>query len=309
MFLYILLNNIAPIFTLVAIGFYLGKRFNLDVFTLSKINFYILIPSLIFSKIYESTLDFELLRSVLFTLFFVFLQYFIASIAARLLKLEPSKSFAFRNAVTFFNTGNIGLPLITLIFTPTPYAEFAITAQVMIMVTQNLFTFTLGFFGANKENAALRDSIKTILKLPIVYAIGLALLLKLAPFDISEMFFWPSIVYARQGMISIALLTLGIQLSAIKINLKCSEVYIATAMRLLLGPMLAFFLTIAMGIDGVLAQVILISSAVPTAINTALIAVEANSQADFATQAVVTSTLLSSFTLPIVVYIAQNMLR
>jgi len=308
MFFYILLNNIAPVFALVVTGYYIGRKFNLDIFTLSKINFYVFIPSLIFVKIYEANLNMGFLRTVVFTLLFVLGQYAVATVVARLLRYEQSRGNAFKNAVTFYNTGNIGLPLITLIFAGTEHAEFAVTAQVMILVTQNLCTFTLGFFGAAKVKMGITDAVKTVLKVPVVYTIALAFVFRLIPYNLQEMFLWPAILYARQGMIPVALLSLGIQLSLIKVQFKAIDVYIASFMRLCLGPFLAYTLVLLMNIDGILAQVLLISSAVPTAINTALIAVEVNNQAEFATQAVVTSTILSSITLPVVIYLAQQFL-
>ncbi len=81
MLLYILLNNIAPIFALVAVGYYVGKKFNLDIYTLSKVNFYVFIPAMIFVKIYEADIDLDLIRAVLFTLGFAVIQrlYFAGS--------------------------------------------------------------------------------------------------------------------------------------------------------------------------------------------------------------------------------------
>ena len=49
----------------------------------------------------------------------------------------------------------------------------------------------------------------------------------------------------------------------------------------------------------------MILSAIQTAVNTALIAVERNNHADFASLAVMTSTILSSFTLVIVVFVSR----
>jgi malate permease and related proteins len=49
----------------------------------------------------------------------------------------------------------------------------------------------------------------------------------------------------------------------------------------------------------------MISSSIPTAVNTALIAVERNNHPDFASMAVMTSTILSSITLVIVVYVSR----
>lgn len=308
MLLYILLNNIAPIFALVAVGYYVGKKFNLDIYTLSKVNFYVFIPAMIFVKIYEADIDLDLIRAVLFTLGFAVIQLLLSSLVAKVLRLEHSKGNAFKNAVSFYNTGNFGLPLITLIFSGTEYADYAVTAQIMILVTQNLCTFTLGFYNAAKMSMGFKEAMMTIFKLPVVYTIAIAFIFRVIPYEMQDMFLWPAVLYARQGMIPAALLSLGIQLSIVKIDLKDFDVYLASFMRLCIGPLIAYFLILILGAQGALAQVLLISSAVPTAINTALIAVELNSQPEFATRVVVTSTIFSAFTLPVVIFIARQVL-
>lgn len=308
MLLYILLNNIAPIFALVALGYHVGKRFNLDVYTLSKINFNVFIPAVILVKIYEATIDLNLIRAVLFTLGFAVIQLFISALVAKVCRFEYSKGNAFKNAVSFYNTGNFGLPLITLIFSGTEYAEYAVTAQIMILVTQVLCTFTLGFYNAAKMIMSFREAIMSIFKLPIVYIIAIACLFRVIPYEVQDFFLWPAVLYARQGMIPAALLSLGIQLSIVKIDFKDKDVYLASFMRLCIGPVIAYFLILILGAQGVLAQVMLISSAVPTAINTALIAVELKSQPEFATRVVVISTILSVVTLPVVIYFARQVL-
>lgn len=56
--------------------------------------------------------------------------------------------------------------------------------------------------------------------------------------------------------------------------------------RLIMGPILALILIYVLGFDGVIAQTVLISYSVPTAVNTALIAVECNNNQNFASQEV-----------------------
>jgi len=51
--------------------------------------------------------------------------------------------------------------------------------------------------------------------------------------------------------------------------------------------------------------VLLISYSVPTAVNTALIAVECGNNQDFASQEVMISTILSGVTLTLAIYIAR----
>lgn len=72
-----------------------------------------------------------------------------------------------------------------------------------------------------------------------------------------------------------------------------------------MGPLIAYYLIIVLQISGVVAQTLMISSAVPTAVNTALIAVECDNHPDFASQVVMVSTLFSLITVTGVICIAN----
>lgn len=51
---HIFMNSMIPIFMLIGIGFVLDKKFKLDLYTLSKLNFYILLPTFVFRAMYEA---------------------------------------------------------------------------------------------------------------------------------------------------------------------------------------------------------------------------------------------------------------
>jgi predicted permease len=83
------------------------------------------------------------------------------------------------------------------------------------------------------------------------------------------------------------------------------DVHIAVFTRLLVGPALAVILIHLLGFSGVIAQTLFIAYSVPTAVNTALIAVECRNHQDFASQVVVVSTVFSSITLSLAVFLAR----
>ena len=53
-FWFIIEHTMLPIFVLVLIGFSLDRKFGIDVKTLSKVMFYLVIPSFIFTKVYST---------------------------------------------------------------------------------------------------------------------------------------------------------------------------------------------------------------------------------------------------------------
>jgi malate permease and related proteins len=303
-FLFILVNNIAPVFILIFLGYLLGKKFKLDIRSFSKINLYVYVPALVFVKLYETRIESEHLQALLYAVIYMAALAVLAAILSRIRKQTKPMGNAFANSIMFYNSGNFGLPLVTLVFQNSPYLAYAVSIQIMVLLVQNLSTNTIGIFNAGRSKKNLLGSLKSVFMMPSVYAIAAALVLKCIPIDFTKTYIWPAAVYVKDGLVSIALLTLGIQLSKSVFEFKNAEVYIATFVRLVGGPALALLIITLMGIHGEMARVLLISSSVPTAVNTALIAVELDNEKDFASQVVMTSTLLCSVTLTVVIYLS-----
>lgn len=314
-FLFILTKNIIPIFCLICLGFFLDKLFDLNIYTLSKLNFYVFVPAFTLHNLYTTRIPLEMLKVLAAAILLLAANYVIVTIIAKKRKMSESLKNAFINSVSFYNSGNIGVPLITLVFSnapyyvngETPYLKLALTAQVMIMVFQNVTTNSIGFINAGRAKLNWRDTIKIILRMPAIYAMPLAMLLKVIPYDMTDLPVWPVFEYISKGLVAFALLTLGVQLSKSTLRLGNINVYISSFVRLIGGPILAFIIIRLLGLNGIIAQVVMISSSVPTSVNSALIAVEFDNEPDFASQAVLTSTLLSTVTLIFVIYLSGKL--
>lgn len=312
-FLYILTHNIIPIFTLITLGYIMGKKFQLDIYTLSKINFYIYVPLFVFVNLYTTTIPFEMLKALVFATCMLVLHLILGKVLSCIFHFDQRMENAFTNSIAFYNSGNIGVPLITLVFSSmpfvingeTPYLNLALTTQIMVLVVQNISTNTLGFFNAGRATLHWKDSIAKILRMPTIYAIPLALILKTLPYDLTKFPLWPAFTYAQNGLISVALITLGVQLSRTTFDFTQKKVYLSVVTRLIGGPILALFLIYLFRFEGIVAQTLMISSGVPTAVNSALIAVEYDNCPDFASQAVLLSTLLSAISLSVVIFAAR----
>ena len=82
-----------------------------------------------------------------------------------------------------------------------------------------------------------------------------------------------------------------------------SNVLLSNMLRLAIGPLLGFLVVWMLGIEGLTAKALILSCAVPTSLNSVLLAIEYENEAEFSSQAVFTSTLFSMFTIPIVIYL------
>ncbi|AKA68253.1 AEC family transporter [Clostridium scatologenes] len=157
-FLHILANNIVPVFILIAFGYMISKKFDLNVFTLSKLNFYLFIPGFIFYNLYCTNLSAEMFKILFFCILYLVFNDITARIIAKTRKYDIGQTSAFKNSIMFNNTGNIGVSLITLIFGSapfvvngkTPYLNEALTVQIMILVFTNVTMYTIGFYNAGK---------------------------------------------------------------------------------------------------------------------------------------------------------------
>ena len=312
-FLHILGNNIVPIFIIIALGYVISRKFDLSISTLSKLNFYLFVPGFIFYNLYTTNLSFDMFKILLFCILYLVANDIIARIISKIRNYDVGMTSAFKNSIMFNNTGNIGVSLVTLIFGnapyiiegKTPYLNEALTSQIMILVFMNITMNTIGFYNAGRAKMNISASLHKIFSMPSIYAIPLALLLKYFSVDITSTPIWPTLEYVKNGLVPMALISLGVQLSKTKFDFKDFNVNTAVFTRLIIGPVIALVLIHVLGFYGIIAQVLLISYSVPTAVNTALIAVECDSNQDFASQEVMISTILSGVTLTSVIYIAR----
>lgn len=120
-FLQIISDNILPLLVFVAIGYFLDRRFTLDVTSLTKLTFYIVLPSFIFYSIYVAKIDLTMLNVFLMSFVQMFLIGFIAWLAGKMRGMSVAKTEALKNGTMFSNNGNIGIALIALVFGNAPY--------------------------------------------------------------------------------------------------------------------------------------------------------------------------------------------
>ncbi|HEY8422459.1 MAG TPA: AEC family transporter [Thermoclostridium sp.] len=314
-FLFILTNNLIPIFALISMGFLIDRKFHLDVSTLSKINLYFFVPAFVFVNIYTTKIPLDMLKALAIVILILIINWTLGTVIGKIRRFDKGLTVAFINSVMFYNSGNFGIPVITLIYSSkpfivngeTPYLDFALTVQVIVMIVQNLSVNNIGAFNAGMASGGAGSALKRALKLPAIYFVTAAFLFKLVPYDLTQFPLWPAFNYAKSGLVAIALLTLGVQLSHTKFQLKDFNVYLSAFLRLICGPIIALVLVLLFGIKGIMAQVLIISTGMPTAVNTALISVEFKNHPDFASQVVMVSTLLSSITLTGVIYLATRM--
>lgn len=300
--IYILQSVLLPIFIMIVLGFILQKKFTLDLKTLAKLNIYVFVPGFIFVKFYKTNFELHLLLYiVVFFIIYIICLYIVGKALTLINKRDKGEATTLTNSVLFFNSGNYGVPVNDLVFKGDP---LAMSVQVIVLSLQNIFTFSYGIFAIQSAQIGKLKAMLGYFKMPVLYALLLAIILNYADIPIPE-FIWKPANYVADAMIAIALIMLGAQIANINFTFKWSLSYIFIFVRLVIGPAIASIIIKIMGIEGVIAQTLFIASAMPTSVNSSVIAQEYDNHPELAAELVFLSTLLSSITVVIVIYASK----
>lgn len=301
--LFVILKEILlPIFVIMGIGFIMQLKFSLNLQTLARLNIYFLVPGFIFVKLHSTQISASLFGNILlFFILYVVLLYCISHFVGKVIRLEKGEKTTFSNSVMFFNSGNYGVPVNDLVFKSDP---LAMSIQVIMLTLQNIFLFSYGIFSLQAVQVGKLKAALGYFKMPVLYAMLAGVATNVFNITVPS-FIWVPANYIADAMIALALFTLGAQVAQIKFKAGLSSVYYSLLLRLAVGPMVALAIILVFKVDGIVAQALLIGSAMPTSVNSAVIAQEYDNHPDLAAQIVLFSTLISAITVSLVIYLAR----
>lgn len=317
-FLQIISDNILPLLIFVAIGYFMDRRYHMDVASLTKLTFYVVLPCFIFYSIYVAKIDMSMLHVFLLSFALMIILGFIGALVGKVRGFSVAKTEAFKNGTMFSNNGNIGIALIALVFSnapyvvdgKTPYLAVASAAATMMLVQMNMCLNTLGLYQAGKGKLTPRDALSVVFHMPVIYTLVAVFSIKYSGFDMTSTFLWPIFQNCASALVAIVMIALGMQIHRSKISFGDVDAWLGCFVRLVVAPVTAFLLIYAwefMGITftPVVCQTILIMASVPAAVNSVLYAVEFHNCEDFATELVMMSTFLSCITMTGTIYLAR----
>ena len=297
LFISVLLNNVLPAFFVIGIGFLVDRTLHIDKRTMSRLAIYVLTPSLVFSAMLRSTVDprdFGLM--ILFVFVITFAMVGLGLLVGRLLKWPQRTTDALVLSIAFLNSGNFGMSVVLFTF-----GQAGLELASIFYVGCNLVVNTVAaFIAARTSTGGVKKALTKVFKLPGIYAFALAFLLRGLSIQLPEPILKP-ITVVGGAAVPMLLLMLGIQLSQTRIGRRYKEVSIGVALRLGAGTLLALLLAPLMGLEGLARNVAIVEASTPTAVNSALMAIEFDADAELVTSVIFFTTLLSSITLTILI--------
>ena len=294
-------NVVLPVFLVAGMGFALERRLHPPIAALNQTALFVLMPALIFTSLLP--VDFtseEPLRITAFAFLLAAAMIAIAFVIVRLLRLDRVTSAAFMLTAAFPNLGNYGLPVVLLAF-----GQPGLAAGTLLLAVQSLYSLTLAVFIASSSNASLPRALREVTRQPIVLAVVAALVVKALGIHLPA-FILSAIALPAQAAIPVMLVVLGMNFAGTRGIEDARLTSIAVWTRLVFGPLAGFLLVSLLGIGGVARGVMIVGSAMPTAVFTILTATQFGARPRFVTDVVVASTIASIVTVTAVLAIVTG---
>ena len=286
-----LIDVLFPVFFVIGVGYYLGKKDpNFDTKLITNFAGNIGTPAMIFYTITTTGITLD-----------IFIEYFIYALIViggfslvGLLFLFILKKDVISELPPLIlpNTGNMGIPICLFAYGTVGLGVASAISSVVI-----LLHFTLGVLLA-KKNFSLEILIKNV---PI-YAILASIAFLYFKWDVPG-YIENTTFLLTYTTIFLVLMSLGIALSRLKV-VSWIHASILGVVRVIIGPIIGFSLIKFLNLNGFFAGVLLIQSAMPSAVLTYLVGSMYSERkvVDNIASVIVSSTLMSFITIPIVVF-------
>jgi predicted permease len=292
----IFLQDVLPIFIVAGVGFALARVLGADVRSLSRITFNALSPCLVFHLLMASGMGAgDIARMTAVASVAVLGIGVVARAAVAPFRLDRPALAAFLLVVMFSNAGNYGLPVVLFAF-----GREALAHASVYFVVNAVLTFTVGVFLASAGRRSLGRALSGVLRVPAVYAVAAAGVVMATGAAVPVPLMRP-IELLSGAAVPAMLLVLGMQLERGSWPERPGLVALAVALCLLVTPLIAVAAADVFRLSGAARQAAVLQSAMPSAVLTTILALEFDVAPSFVTACVVLSTLVSPFTVTILI--------
>tara|TARA_B100001121_G_scaffold197942_1_gene173062 strand:+ start:1278 stop:2177 length:900 start_codon:yes stop_codon:yes gene_type:complete len=288
-----LFEVIFPVFFVVGIGYFLGKKNpKINTTFITQFGANIGSPAIVLYSVTTTGLTFNVFSEYFFYYFLAIIGFSIIGI----IFLIFLKKDIIMELPPFIlpNTGNMGLPICLFAYGNEGLGVAGAISSLII-----LFHFTVGVFLASK-----RFNFEIILKSPAFYSVLLSILILYFQIPVPN-FIVNTTMLLTYATIFLILMSLGIALTRLKV-FSFNKALISSIARVILGPVVGLILIHLFNLNGIAAGVLLIQCSMPSAILNYLVGsmYSPKKVIDSIASTIVVSTILSFITIPIVVFIS-----
>ncbi|MDE5415554.1 MAG: AEC family transporter [Bacillaceae bacterium] len=295
----IFVNVVLPAILIFLSGFVVQRWKKMDLKSISTLAVYILTPALVFRTFYDVQLDQQYVFITVFSLILLFVLIIINKVYAKFRKYPRDVESGLILSTAFMNAGNYGAPIILFAYGETGFA-YAVSFMVLQSVIMNFF----GVYYAASGQLGFRAAIKTISAMPLTYAMIIAILFNLFNIPLSANLY-SAVDLVGQATIPVVMLILGMQLAELKVDkvINKERLIYGTTVRMFVSPLIAFIFVMLFPVDPLLAKVLIVLTAMPTAVTTTMYALQFNTTPKLVSSIALVTTLVSVVTISILLTI------
>ena len=271
--------------------------------SINKIVLYVVLPALIFNVIYKAPVGKEFFHIPIAALGGILSALAVAMIAFYFIKLPPNTKGALILASAFSNVTYLGLPVLVGIFSAIP--EKISVVSVLFEVTTTPVLLSLGvliaiYFGA-KTGIGLKGILKRIVRLPPLWALAVVLLVKLINLPVPA--------FLLQATKTLSVIAVGLMILSLGMALRFKKIrhpkplLLVVAIQLFFIPFVIYYIGKFLNIEQPYFEATVIEASMPTQVLTLVVADEFNLDTEMLAQAILVTTVISVFTIPLIRYL------
>jgi predicted permease len=291
------LNQIIVLFAVMLIGYYAGHK---GIITpglrkgLSELLLRVTLPLMIVASFnFNFSMDMLLNGGRIFI--YSFLIQIMLILLSRLLyyKYPHEKKAVLRFITSFSNCGFMGYPIIKSIFN-----SEGVFYTSIYNIAFNVLIWTAGvmFFTDSKD----RGSIKKILLNPCILAVFIGILIFVLRIPVPKTV-WSILDLTGDITTPLSMMVIGAMLSEMRLKdiISGFELYYVSFIRLIAAPLLVYMAFKLLHLNSMVSEICFIITAMPGAVNTAIISDKYGGDSALASKCVFATTVFSAITIPI----------
>lgn len=293
-----LIQVVLPVLLIFAAGYLGQKLFKLHIKSLTTTALYLMTPPLIFRTFYNVKLDAGYLNILVYSIVLSGALIAVVKLISRLRKYNSAQTGALISVSAFMNNGNFGAPLMLF-----AYGQAAFDYSVAIMVLHAIVMSIIGLYYVARGSFDVKKSLVSVAKMPIIHAVYVGFLWRYLNLPLPENIY-NAISMVADASIILTMLALGMQLAEIKpVKIQWDLSAIGLILRLLLSPAIAYGLTLILPVEPLLAKVMIVLGAMPSAAIMVMYSIEYDCEPQLVSSITLLSTIISIFTLSVLLTI------
>jgi len=302
------INVVLPMFVIMCLGVFLKKiKIFDDVFvkTANKFTFKALLPTLLFYNIYNSNISNSFNgKLVLFALITILTLVFLLFIIVPKFEKDNKNKGVLIQGLFRSNFVLFGIPLVSNIFGDEGTGVASMLIAVIVPLYNFLCVIILDVY--SKEKIEIKQIIINILKNPLIAGSVMGILMSVTNIGL-PVFLAKAVADVAKTATPFALILLGAEFKIKNVYKNIKYIVVVCLGKLVIVPGIVLPIAVLLGFRGVELGVIFSMVASPVAVSSYIMAAQCNANDELAGQIVFMSTIFSSITIFMFIYILKTL--